>query len=163
MVGMTSRTTLGALAVAAALAVSLSACGGGGGGSGRSSSSPSSSTASPSPAAASGGRASAVSGGVHAVLHARNHDPRVGKPWPYTVRVTGSGGRPLAGKVDVEFVLGQLVVGHDRPPVHTLRHGLVRENLTFPAAAVGHPISLQAVVHAGGGTLTLDWPLHVVR
>jgi hypothetical protein len=73
--------------------------------------------------------------------------------------VADAHGRPLAGQVQVQFVLGPVVVGHDTPPVHSLRNGLLKETLTFPAAAVGHSIALETVVHTHVGSVTLQWPV----
>ena len=104
-----------------------------------------------------------TSGPVRATLKGINHSPRAGKNWYYTLRVSGASGHPLTGTVDVRFVLGELVVGHDTPRVHRLRNGVLHEELTFPAEAIGHGIALQTVVHTSAGSVTLNWPVNVVR
>jgi hypothetical protein len=96
---------------------------------------------------------------VHATLRGENHAPKAGKRWHYVLKVTDASGRPLAGTVDVEFALGPVVVGHDTPPVHQLKNGMLSEVLTFPLAAIGHSISLQTVVHTMDGSVTLNWPV----
>jgi hypothetical protein len=136
---------------AALLALTLAACGGG------ASSSSSTTTTTRSRSAPAGGTKVAL----RAVLIGQNHNPTVRQPWHYSLRVTDAHGRPVSGTVDVEFALGPLVVGHDTPPVHPLKNGLLRETLTFPAPAVGHPIALRTVVHSKLGSVTRDWPVTV--
>ncbi|MGO9754376.1 MAG: hypothetical protein ACLP22_23425 [Solirubrobacteraceae bacterium] len=85
------------------------------------------------------------------------------KPWAYTVKVTDAAGGPLSGTVDIEFAFGGQVVGHDTPPTHPVRSGAWHGTLTFPAAAEGEPISVQAVVHTSAGSIALDWPISVVK
>lgn len=104
-----------------------------------------------------------TTGPVHAFLHAANHSPTAGKLWPYSVRVTDPSGRPLSGTVRAEFTFGGIVVGTDHPPVHRLRNGRWHERLTFPAAAVGHPLIFQVVVTTPAGSVTLGWPVQVRR
>jgi len=87
----------------------------------------------------------------------------VNRPWTYTVTVRDSAGHPLSGTVDIEFTFNGAVVGHDTPPTHPVRDGRWRGTLEFPAAAVGEPIDLQAVVHTAMGSVTLDWPVTVTR
>jgi hypothetical protein len=142
-------------AILAALA--LAACGG----SSKHSSSASSSTTRPPQQAPVGGSASVTTGPVHARLTAQDHGPRVTRPWHYSVTVTDAAGKPLSGTVDVEFVFGGTVVGHDSPPTHALRRGRWHDYLQFPAQAAGQSISLQAVVHTRLGAVTLDWPVSV--
>jgi hypothetical protein len=87
-----------------------------------------------------------------------------GKPWKYSVVVSDSGKRPLPGTVETELVVTGLgVVGRETPAVHHLNHGLLRDNLTFPAAAVGHPITLVTVVHTPSGSVALGWPVTVQK
>jgi hypothetical protein len=98
-------------------------------------------------------------GPVHATFTAPNHHPAVGKPWPYSVRVTDSSGHPLSGTVRIQFTFGGQVVGTDTPPVHPVKAGRWHDNLTFPKAATGQPVTLQAVVHTSAGSVTLNWPV----
>jgi hypothetical protein len=100
---------------------------------------------------------------VRGALNAANHAPIANKPWAYTVKVTDAAGHPLSGTVDIEFSLGGQVVGHDTPPTHPVRNGAWGGTLTFPAAAESEPISVQAVVHTSAGTITLEWPISVVK
>lgn len=101
------------------------------------------------------------SGPVHASLHGENHTPSAGKSWSYTVRVTDSSGKPLAGTVETEFAFAGTVVGRETPPVHRLKAGVLRDKVTFPSSAVGHPITLVTVVHTRAGSVALGWPVNV--
>ena len=108
--------------------------------------------------------ASSVSTGpVHGRLTAENHAPVVNKAWRYSVTVTDASGHRLSGTVDIEFVYGDVVVGHDNPPTHQLTNGHWHDTLEFPAASVGQPLSFRAVVHTSVGSITLDWPIRVRR
>jgi hypothetical protein len=107
------------------------------------------------------GGVSVTSGQVRATLTVPNHTPTVGKLWPYAVHVTDVSGKRLNGTVDIQFAYGGQVVGRDTPPTHPIKNGLWHDNLTFPAAAVGQPITFQAVVHTSAGSVTLNWPVKV--
>jgi hypothetical protein len=100
-------------------------------------------------------------GPVHGTLRGENHAPRINKDWSYSLRVTDASGHPLSGKVDIEFVFGGQVVGRDTPPTHPVINGRWHDKLKFPAAAVGMPLTFQAVVHARLGSITLNWPVTV--
>ncbi len=139
--------------VAALLLTGVTACG-------SSSKSRSVSTTSPTATTASGG-ATVTTGPVHATLHGADHNPTVGKNWPYSVRVSDASGHPLSGTVKIQFVFGGTVVGTDRPAVHPVKNGLWHDNLMYPKAAVGYPLMLQAVVRTSAGSVTLNWPVTV--
>jgi hypothetical protein len=100
---------------------------------------------------------------VHGTFSAPNHAPVVNKVWPYTVRVTDASGRPLSGTVEIAFAFGGQVVGHDTPPTHPVHDGLWSGTLEFPAASIGEPLSVQAVVHTSAGMITLSWPIRAVK
>ena len=79
---------------------------------------------------------------------------------------TQSGSRTQAairspGTVDIQFAFGGQVVGRDTPPTHPVVNGRWHDTLKFPAAAVGMPLTFQAVVHTRLGSITLDWPVTV--
>jgi hypothetical protein len=143
----------------AALLVSAAIVGCGGGGGGQATSSSSSTTA--STATQIGGSATVTTGPVHASLRGENHAPKQGSKWSYDVRVTDTAGRPLSGSVEIEFVYGDQVVGHDTPRTHPVSHGRWHDDLTFPPAAVGQALTVRAVVHTAGGSTTLNWPIKV--
>ena len=101
--------------------------------------------------------------GIHARFTGQSHRPVVGRPWHYLVTVSDGQGHPLSGTVDIEFVYGGAVVGHDTPPTHPVRNGRWHDFLKFPAPAVGEPLNVQAVVHTSLGVKTLDFPIRVSR
>lgn len=149
----------------------IAACGGGGSSTPTETRSiataPTTTTATAPPATTSpggkGGTSTVSTGPVRGALQADNHAPTVGRSWHYSVTVTDSAGRPLSGTVDIEFVFAGQVVGRDTPPTHPVKNGRWQDTLTFPAAAVGQPLTFRAVVHTGLGSITLDWPIVVRR
>ena len=155
--------------LAAVLCLQLTACGGSSSSSSGATSAGVSSGASgtgPTTTAASsaaGGGSSVTSGPVHGALRAANHSPVASKKWPYSVTVSDAAGNPLSGTVDIEFLFGGQVVGHDTPPTHPLKNGRWHDLLTFPPASVGQPLTFRAVVHTHEGSITLDWPVTVHR
>jgi hypothetical protein len=97
---------------------------------------------------------------MRATLVGENHAPKVNQPWSYSVTVTDASGHSMSGTVDIEFALSGTVVGHDKPPTDPIT-GNLHHTLKFPAAAVGVPLEVQAIVHTTLGSLTLDWPITV--
>ncbi|MGN6170215.1 MAG: hypothetical protein ACTHQQ_18895 [Solirubrobacteraceae bacterium] len=104
-----------------------------------------------------------TSGPVHASLHGANHAPIVGTHWAYTVHVTDASGKPLSGRVRTDFAFAGTVVGHEAPPIHRLKDGVLHDTITFPSSAVGHPITLVAVIHTTAGSVALGWPVTATR
>jgi hypothetical protein len=118
--------------------------------------------ASASPATAT--NPTVTAGPVRAVLHAASHKPIAGKLWAYSVHVTDAAGHPLSGTVDTDFVVSGLgVVGKETPPVHRLHNGVLNDTVTFPAQAVGEPLTLVTVVHTRAGSVALGWPVSVSK
>jgi hypothetical protein len=118
------------------------------------------------PAAASAATATTAtvtSGPVHATLRGASHTPTAGKSWTYTVRVTDANGKPLAGTVETEFAFAGTVLGRETPPVHRLKAGVLHDVIIYPADAIGHPITLVAVVHTSAGSVALGWPVTVKK
>lgn len=71
-------------------------------------------------------------------------------------------GHPLEGTVETEFVVaGFGVVGKETPAIHRLAHGRLRDNITFPAQAIGHQITLVTVVRTHAGSVALGWSVTV--
>lgn len=102
--------------------------------------------------------ATASAGGFTARLQAPNHTPKAGRDWPITV--TARRGRAkLSGSVRYEFLFqGQIV---SRQPGHRFKHGLYRDKLLWPAAAIGHKLTLRVVVKTRYGTDRIDWAIRV--
>ena len=157
------RTTF--LPVAIALLLAVAACGGSKSKTASSSTSTATTTAAaPSANPRTATAATATSGPVHATLHGANHAPVAGKNWSYTVHVTDASGKPLAGAVETDFVVAGLgVVGKETPAVHKLNDGTLSDAVQFPADAVGHPITLVAVIHTSAGAVALGWPVNVSK
>ena len=101
--------------------------------------------------------------GLNATLTGANHDPVAGRRWAYIVTAADAQGHPLNGTVETEFAFAGQVVGRESPPTHKLKHGRLRDSVTFPAAAVGKPIELQVVVRTSLGSKTLDWSVNVLK
>jgi|GEM_PF-850686 hypothetical protein len=98
-----------------------------------------------------------------ATFSAPSHHPIVKKNWPITVNVTDLSGKPIAATLQMNFLLGTLRVGQvDNGKIHHFT-GRYHENITFPAAAVGNQLTLQAVVKAKGKTKKLPWAISVVN
>ncbi len=158
--GSALATVLGMSLVALAVA----ACGGSGA---TSSSVPSRSTSTTSSAQATttsvqaAETSSVTTGPVHGTLRGENHAPKVKRAWSYSVAVTDAAGRPLSGNVAIQFVFNGQVVGRDTPPTHPITNGGWHDRVTFPAPAIGMPLSFRAVVHTSRGSITLDWPIKV--
>ena len=99
--------------------------------------------------------AAAQSKTLHVSVLGQDHHPRVGKRWHYEVRVTdASTGNPVACRIHLQFLFGTLPVGE--VGVHVVKNGLWQEtfgvpgNPSFPAAARGQHLVLQATVTAKG-------------
>jgi len=140
------RLRVGVAAVVVGLAAGLAACGG-------SSSSKTASTATtPAPPPAT----------IHLVLTATNHTPVANKPWYYTVRATNSAGKPVSATVHAQVLTQGQVVGQiDNGAVHNAPHGIWTEEVTWPPASVGQPLTMQVVVTALGTTATADYTIQV--
>ncbi len=98
-----------------------------------------------------------------ATLVAPNHHPVVNEKWPITVKVTNLSGKPIAATLQMNVLFAGARVGQvDNGKIYHFvgRH---HEIITWPAAAVGHQLTLQAVVKVKGKTKTLLWPLSVVK
>jgi hypothetical protein len=104
-----------------------------------------------------------TSGPVHASLHGANHAPTVGTHWAYTVHATAASGKPLSGKVDTEFAFAGTVVGHEAPPIHRLKNGVLHDTIEFPSSAIGHPITLVTVIRTSAGSVALGWPVTATK
>jgi hypothetical protein len=92
-----------------------------------------------------------------ATLTAPTHSPRAREPWPIVIRVTRRG-RPLAASVRYQFLLaGRPVASRS----HYRFTGTLHDTITWPARAVGIPLTFRAVVRSALGVKNLDYPVRV--
>lgn len=99
---------------------------------------------------------------IQAAIIGENHNPVVNQPWRYTVTVTDAQGHKLSGTETTQYTFNGAVVGQEKPP-NVMFTGVYRDTIEFPAAAVGYPLDVQAVVHTSLGSATVDWPVVVQR
>jgi hypothetical protein len=109
--------------------------------------------------AATEGQVGVAAAGVVATLQASTHHPRAGAHWPLSFTVTRAG-RPAQASVSYEYLLGTQVVARRS---HYTFTGRFSDVFTWPAAAIGYPLTFRAVIVSGGVTLDLDYPVQVVR
>lgn len=98
-----------------------------------------------------------------AAFSAPSHHPVVNKNWPITVTVTDLSGKPIAATLQMNVLLGSLQVGQiDNGKIYHFvgRH---HENIVWPPASIGQPLTLQSVVTVKGEAKKLLWTLSVVR
>jgi hypothetical protein len=100
---------------------------------------------------------------VHATLVGENHTPTVNQPWTYTVTVTGAQDQKLSGTETTNYTYNGVVVGTEKPENVKFTAGVYHDTIEFPAAAVGHPLAVQVVVHTSLGSVTLTWSIEVKR
>jgi hypothetical protein len=108
-----------------------------------------------------------AAGKLHVVVKGQDHHPRVNKRWHYEVHVTNGAGKPVASRIHLQLLFGNLPVGE--VGVHVLKRGFFEETLgtpgnpPFPPAARGQHLSLQATATAKGyAQAKAVWPI-VVR
>lgn len=93
------------------------------------------------------------------------HTPRANAAWPVTIRVTDASGKPVAARLKMRILFGGAPVGQvDNGRVYRFV-GSWREQpgqeITWPASAVGQPLTFQAVVTAKGRTRRVDFAVRV--
>ena len=95
-----------------------------------------------------------AAGKLHVAITGQNHHPAVGKRWHYEVKVTTAAGKPIASRIHLEFLFGTIPVG--QVGTHFVRNGFWQEtfgtpgNPTFPPAARGQRLTLEAIATAKG-------------
>jgi hypothetical protein len=100
---------------------------------------------------------------VRATFIGENHAPTVNVPWTYSVIVSDARGRKLSGTETTHYTFNGVVVGTEKPVNVKFTHGAYHDTIEFPAAAVGHPLKIQAVVQTSIGSITVDWPIMVKK
>ena len=101
-----------------------------------------------------------TSGPLSATLAPSTHTPQINKNWPITVTATLAG-KPAHATAAYEFVFGGFVVQTEYPRSnkHFSFTGRFSDNLVFPKASVGQPLTLRVVVKASGHTVNLNWAI----
>ena len=109
-------------------------------------------------------------GSLRASLQAGSHTPHAGTtPWPYTVRATTSGGRPVSGFVTVQIIDpsgGRHLATYrntGRDLVHFPFRGAFSDFLRWPKAAAGYHFTFRVVVSTKIGIRELRYPVFVLR
>lgn len=100
---------------------------------------------------------------IEVSIAGENHEPTVNRPWRYTVTVTDAQGHRLSGTETTQYTFNGVVVGTEKPQNVTFANGVYHDTIEFPAAAVGYPLDVQAVIHTSLGTATVDWAVKVRR
>src|SRR6266849_2647036 len=99
-----------------------------------------------------------------ATLHAPTHTPRVNSPWAIVIRAVDLQGHPIRARWTMRFLFVGVPVGkvdHGRAYtfVGTWRAKKGQE-IRFPRASKGQPLTFQALVTARGHTIKLHYWVH---
>jgi hypothetical protein len=102
---------------------------------------------------------------VRVTLSAPTHHPKVNVPWPLTVTVTDANGGPLAATLTMVVLFGGAEVGKiDNGAVYHFVGSWKEKKgneITWPAASRGQPLTLQVIVKARGMTVRKNWSITV--
>ncbi|HXR13204.1 MAG TPA: hypothetical protein VN740_01010 [Solirubrobacteraceae bacterium] len=101
------------------------------------------------------------SGPLTATLAPSTHTPKINKNWPITVTATLSG-KAAHATAAYEFLFAGVQVGPTQYPGNNKRFsftGHFSDNLVFPAASVGQPLTLRVVIKASRHTVNLNWAI----
>ncbi len=106
----------------------------------------------------------AAAASVQVTVHAANHAPKVNKPWPVTVTVTEAG-KLVAATLTMQILFSGIPVGKiDNGRVYhfvgTWKERAGNE-ITFPAASRGVPLTVQFIVKAVAQTIRKNWSIKV--
>ena len=100
------------------------------------------------------------SGPLVATLTPSTHTPKINTLMPITVTATLNG-KPARASAVYEFLFAGAVVNTQYP--YSNKHfsftGHYSDNLVFPLASVGQPLTLRVVIKASGHTVNLNWPI----
>lgn len=97
---------------------------------------------------------------IVAVLHAPGHTPKVGN-WPITIDLTRAG-HPIHGHVSYAFLFGGQVVSTQGVGTHSPDFvGVFHDIITWPARAVGLPLTFRVVITTPYGVKDVDYPVKV--
>jgi len=102
---------------------------------------------------------------VRVTVTSPTHKPKVNAKWPVTVKVVNEAGKPLAATLTMRVLFGGRQIGTiDNGRTYHFT-GTWREKagneITWPAASRGEPLTVQFVVKADGLTVRSDWAITV--
>lgn len=100
------------------------------------------------------------SGTLKATMQAPTHNPKVNAKWTLHFSVS-SAGKPAKATVSFYWLYGGAVVAGPRER-HTFT-GSYTDTLTWPAQAVGEPLTFRAAIVSGKSTIDLDYAVKVVQ
>ena len=126
---------------------------------------------------ASAGTVSASSGGLKATLHAGTHHPKANHVWSVSVSATLNGKSVHGATAWYQFIYNgqqvskQAVCLSGKPgcngshAVETWFHfnGSYRDKIIWPTRSVGFPLTVRAVISAGGHTVYLPYTVQVSK
>ena len=112
------------------------------------------------------GTPAAVSvGGVRVAVSSPTHRPKVNVPWPVRVTVIDAMGKPIAATLTMRVLFGGQPVGtiDKGATYHFVGTWQERKGneITWPAASRGAPLTLQFIVKAQGATVRKNWTINV--
>jgi hypothetical protein len=98
---------------------------------------------------------------IRVVLRAATHRPRVGRPWPYSVRVTDRSGAPQRARIRMQVLFGGAPVGKVDGGGTFSFVGTWREPknspVIWPKRSRGIRLVFEAIVIARGQTRKVEW------
>jgi hypothetical protein len=100
------------------------------------------------------------SGPLSATLLPGTHKPKVNVKWPITVTAALSG-KPAHATAIYEFLFGGTIVSTQYVK-NTKNFGFTghfSDELLFPPASTGQPLTLRVVIRAAGRTVNLNWSI----
>jgi hypothetical protein len=107
----------------------------------------------------------AAAGAPKIVLHAPNHDPKVGVHWNYTITARSPSGKAVAATLTERIVdpiggVHPVQLGNTKKNIAGLRFtGTFSDFIIWPASSRGIPLTLRATVKAGGHTTVVNVPV----
>jgi hypothetical protein len=104
------------------------------------------------------------SGTLEASMIPSTHHPKVNANWPLKVTATLAG-KPAHATAVYEFLFAGSIVSTQYPRFnkHFSFTGHFTDDLVFPGASLGEPLTLRVVIGAGGHTVNLDWAITSVN
>ena len=102
---------------------------------------------------------------VRVTISSPTHAPKVNVPWPVRITATDGSGKPVTGTLTMRVLFGGQPVGKiDKGAVYHFV-GTWQERpgneITWPPASRGQPLTFQVVVKARGLTIRKNWAIRV--